>query len=88
MSKADYVRSQKQTRDLTCHWPDCEVQVAPALWGCRKHWFTLPKQLQNEIWEAYVPGQEILGNPSAAYIRAAQRVQRWIKRYLEERGHE
>ena len=30
-SKADYVRSAKQTRRHTCHWPGCRRQVPPAM---------------------------------------------------------
>jgi flavin-dependent thymidylate synthase len=53
------------------------------MWGCRDHWFTLPKYLRDKIWAAYVPGQEITKTPSAAYIAAAHEVQQWIKDYLE-----
>ena len=57
--KANYVRSQTQTRDHICHWPGCNKQVPPAMWGCKAHWFKLPLPLRNAIWAAYVPGQEI-----------------------------
>jgi len=32
-TKADYVRSQGQTRNHHCHWPGCDKQVPPAMWG-------------------------------------------------------
>ena len=86
--KADYVRSQKQTRDHTCHWPGCEVQVPPAMYMCKRHWFKLPKALQNKIWSAYRPGQEITMTPSREYVAAAREVQKWIKGHLKEKGHE
>jgi hypothetical protein len=64
----------------TCHWPGCQVEVKPRLWGCRDHWFVLPKRLRDAIWESYVPGQEITKTPSEAYIKAARDVQRWIEK--------
>lgn len=83
-AKADYVKSQGQTRDHHCHWPDCSANVPPAMWGCRKHWYMLPESLRSRIWRTFVPGQEITGTPSAAYLEAASEVQRWIreKHYL------
>jgi hypothetical protein len=73
MSKADYVRSQGQTRDHHCHWPGCTRQVPPAMWGCKAHWFKLPKALRDKIWRTYKPGQEISQTPSRAYVEAAPR---------------
>ena len=61
-----------------CHWPGCEKEVAPQLWGCRGHWCSLPKHLRDRIWQTYVPGQEISKTPSAEYIAAAHAVQLWI----------
>jgi len=78
MNKADYVHSQGQTRNHHCHWPDCKAQVPPTMWGCRRHWFALPQALRSKIWSSYVPGQEINGTPSPAYIAAANEVQKWI----------
>lgn len=79
MSKADYVRSQPQDRDHECHWPGCPVQVPPALWGCREHWYRLPKRLRDQIWITYRPGQEKTLTPSKAYVKAARAVQEWIE---------
>jgi len=45
---------------------------------CRQHWYSLPMDLRNAIWRAYVPGQERTGKPSAAYVAAARAVQEWI----------
>ena len=78
-TKADYVRRQRQTRDHHCHWPGCTTQVPPAQWGCRKHWFALPKELRDKIWLTFRPGQEITFTPSEAYIAAAKEVQEWIE---------
>jgi hypothetical protein len=77
-TKADYVRSQGQTRKHHCHWPGCSQQVPPAMWGCKGHWFRLPAILRARIWSTYKPGQEVNGTPSADYLEAARQVQAWI----------
>jgi hypothetical protein len=62
-----------------CHWPNCQIEVPPKLWGCIKHWYSLPKYLRDKIWKEYKPGQEITKTPSIAYISVANEVQEWIK---------
>src|SRR6266542_5625761 len=78
MTKSAYVLSQPQTREHRCHWPGCERQVPPAMWGCKPHWFRLPKPIRDAIWKAYRPGQEKDFCPSLAYVRAANDAQQWI----------
>ena len=63
----------------TCHWPGCTKEAPPKLWGCRSHWFKLPKRIRDEIWRTYRPGQEIDKNPSESYIAAAKAAQAWIR---------
>ena len=77
-SKADYVRRQPQDRNHTCHWPGCERQVPPAMWGCKPHWFKLPRLLRAKVWRAYEPGQEQRMDPSDEYRKVAREVQDWI----------
>lgn len=77
-AKANYVRRQPQSRKHTCHWPGCDNQVPPAMWGCRAHWFNLPKRLRDRVWDAYVPGQEARMDPSDEYLAVAHEVQEWI----------
>lgn len=48
------------------------------MWGCREHWFKLPKQLRDAVWRAYRPGQEITKTPSVRYLVVAALVQLWI----------
>jgi hypothetical protein len=60
-----------------CHWPTCNEEVPPKLWGCKKHWFKLPKRLRNRIWATYKPGQEITKTPSNTYMKVALEVQDW-----------
>lgn len=79
MNKREYVKSQTQTRAHTCHWPGCGKQVPPAMWGCKTHWFKLPKNLRDKIWMTYVPGQEVSMTPSEDYLNAADEVDTWIR---------
>lgn len=64
-----------------CHWPGCRTPTSPKLWGCKVHWYTLPKELRSRIWATYRPGQEITKTPSKEYIEAAKAVQEWIEEY-------
>lgn len=79
--KVAYVKSQGQSRNHHCHWSGCDQQVPPAMWGCRKHWYTLPAVLRAKIWKAYEPGQEVSMTPSAEYLEVANEVQTWIANY-------
>ncbi len=76
--KAGYVVRQPGNGKHACHWPGCNQLVPPAMWGCRIHWAKLPKHLQDAIWAAYVPGQEVTKTPSRAYVKAARDVEQWI----------
>jgi len=76
--KAHYVRSQGQTRRHHCHWPGCDRQVPPAMWGCQPHWYALPQELRDRIWRTFRPGQEVNDTPSRDYVEAARAVQSWI----------
>lgn len=50
------------------------------MWGCKPHWFALPKHIRDDIWATYRPGQEVTKTPSAEYISAAKAAQEWIIR--------
>lgn len=81
MSKAQYVVDEAKRSRITghhCHWPGCTKQVPPAMWGCRDHWYSLPKSLRDKIWRTFDPGQEITKTPSPEYIAAAREAQEWI----------
>ena len=77
-SKVNHVLAARQTRPHTCHWPGCARQVPPAMWGCRAHWFRLPKRIRDGIWLAYRPGQENDLNVSESYVEWARAAQEWI----------
>lgn len=82
--KAEYVKRQTQSREHYCHWPGCNRQVKPAMWGCKEHWFKLPPKLRYAIWAAYRPGQEKDMRPSKKYLEVAHEAQIWIYNYLKE----
>lgn len=77
--KVKHVTGQGQTRNHTCHWPGCDKQVPPAMWGCKTHWFRLPKVLRDAVWATYEPGQESDLSPSSDYLDVVDRVQEWIR---------
>ena len=80
--KVAHVKSARQSRDHACHWPGCHRQVPPAMWGCREHWYALPREIRDAIWSAYQVGQESTRHPSFNYIEAAKAAQAWIRRKL------
>lgn len=64
-----------------CHWDGCKISVPPKMWGCKKHWFTLPKLLRAKVWTYYVPGQEITKIPSREYLAVVHAIDCWVKNY-------
>ena len=84
--KADHVRAklkEGKAHNHHCHWPGCKKAVPPAAWGCRTHWYKLPRSLRAKIWAAYRPGQEDTKTPSARYVEVAREVRDWIKANTE-----
>lgn len=77
--KVRHVLAAGQDRRHCCHWPGCQRQVPPAMWGCKPHWFALPAELRRRIWQTYRPGQEQDQRPSADYVAAARAAQDWIR---------
>ena len=62
----------------TCHATGCQEFVPREMWGCRKHWFMLPKIMRNQIWRYYQSGQEQTGEPSKLYLLAARDAVIWV----------
>lgn len=56
------------------------------MWGCKGHWFALPKHLRDRIWATYRRGQEVTKRPSPEYIEAAIAVQKWIAAWRASNG--
>lgn len=48
------------------------MPVPAKLFMCLRHWRMVPRNLQQAIWDAYVPGQEVRKDPTAAYCAAAE----------------
>lgn len=85
-SKQEHVKRAGQTRPHACHWPGCDAQCPPAMWGCKAHWFTLPKVIRDRIWRAYSAGQEERMDPSREYIEAARAAEKWCVEYIEAKA--
>lgn len=80
--KVQYVTAEaaKKNQDRHhCHWPGCKLNVPPAKWGCKRHWFMLPQRIRSLIWQTFKPGQEKTKTPSAEYVAVAREAQDWIK---------
>lgn len=56
-----------------CHAYGCNKQVPPKLLMCPHHWRLVPKTIQREVWEHYVPGQEVRKDPTDDYLKVQQR---------------
>ena len=74
---ADESVRMKDSMTHECHWPGCGKSVPPKMWGCREHWYSLPKPLRDRIWATYRPGQEVDKNPSEEYVEAALAARRF-----------
>lgn len=56
----------------TCHAHGCKVAVSPKMFMCKRHWYSLPKELRDAIWREYTPGQERTKTPTPRYIAVQQ----------------
>lgn len=56
----------------TCHATGCKTAVPPNMWGCKRHWFMVPKPIRDRVWATYRPGQERDKDPSVPYLKAAR----------------
>lgn len=68
-----------------CPWPGCPKQVDSDLWGCKGHWFAIPRELRMALWKAYRRGQTIW-TVSPEYGEAALAIARWIEAYTAAGG--
>jgi hypothetical protein len=80
-SKANHVRTESQSGKHPCSWPGCTVLVKSSMWGCQRHWYSLPAKIRQRIWDTYRPGQENDGKLSAGYLSAFRDTQVWIKEH-------
>ena len=45
-----------------CPAPGCDAVVPRNMLACRKHWYSIPKPLRDEVWRAYDGGYG-MGSP-------------------------
>lgn len=64
-----------------CSWPGCTKVVPAKLWGCKPHWYRLPKAIRDMLWATYRPGQEVTKYPSPAYVVAFVRASEWALKW-------
>ncbi len=62
----------------TCHATGCRAAVPPAMFMCKRHWFSLPRRLRAAVWATYRPGQGRDWRPSHAYCEAARAAVRYV----------
>lgn len=58
-----------------CPSPGCEERVPSGRYACRRHWFTIPKPLRDELWQAF----RTEGIFSEEYIAAAAACKEFLK---------
>jgi hypothetical protein len=64
-----------------CRWPGCRRRVPITKWGCRGHWFRLPKRLRELICLTYRVG------PVSHETRRARRdTERQVRGWLDQEG--
>lgn len=64
----------------TCHHPTCQKPVSPKMLACKPHWYSLPRELREQIWDRYRPGQEADKRPSTTYLATMREcIAFWIK---------
>lgn len=63
-----------------CHATNCQLGVPEIKFMCRRHWFLLTKRLRDDIWDNYIPGQEIRKDPSPEYLTAARKAIEYIEK--------
>lgn len=66
-----------------CQWPGCEVQIPSGMWGCKYHWFKLPKHLRKRLYLAYAPKPQVITVPSPEYVKVMQDIADWLVDYVE-----
>lgn len=63
-----------------CPRPNCELQKPRTQYACRKHWFSLPKNIQRDILDGYA-----VGALSEKWIEADKEALAYWKKWDEEK---
>ena len=61
-----------------CHAVNCDIEIKPKLFMCRKHWFSLPLETRIAIWDNYQRGQEVTKTPSKSYLEITKAAIEWL----------
>jgi hypothetical protein len=61
-----------------CSWPGCERVVPRSMWGCRAHWYALPRDIRVAIGRAYRHGLDTDSHPTRTYVDAYRTALAWI----------
>lgn len=57
-----------------CGWPGCRRPIPLSQWGCNVHWYSLPKEIRDAIWQGWK-----VGKLSPEWIAANEAALAWIK---------
>jgi hypothetical protein len=66
-----------------CHATNCNINVPPEMFMCKRHWFSLPASMRRLIWDNYRSGQCDDMNPSMEYCLIAKRCVEYIAKQEE-----
>jgi hypothetical protein len=61
-----------------CHATGCTAEVPREMLFCRRHWYSLPKALRDDVWAAYRHGQCDDQQISHEYAEAARAAVRHV----------
>ena len=64
--------------DRYCPWPGCGKNIPQSIWGCKRHWFMLPKDIRDWVLSTYEKGINMHLTPTRAYLDATKAAQDWI----------
>jgi hypothetical protein len=65
----------------TCPVPTCPTTISNYLVMCKTHWYRVPLDLRNRLWDEVVPGQlDGTVSPSDAYLAVLQDCLQALKR--------
>lgn len=56
-----------------CPWPGCSQRVPRHLWGCKAHWYRVPRELRNQCTSAWRSGS--LGE----HMEALEAIDDWLE---------
>jgi len=69
-----------------CHATGCWNAVPPAKFMCRGHWYSLPPDMRDAVWAAYVPGQEKRKDPTPEYLEVTRRAIEYVEELEARQG--